>query len=190
MRNAVTKRLAALAIGLALAVPAFGDPPPHAPAHGWRKKNDPYYVGYTGREWPRDYGVVEGRCNRKEIGTVLGAAVGGAIGSQIGDGSGRTVAIIVGTVLGAVIGREIGKDMDEGDRGCFGHGLELMKEGQRLRWSNDVTGVAYVLTPLSGVKSGSQLCRNFKLQATRSGKVSNKDGRACRRNDGTWAMAR
>ena len=28
--------------------PAFADPPAHAPAHGWRKKNDPDYVGYTG----------------------------------------------------------------------------------------------------------------------------------------------
>ena len=76
---------------------AIADPPDHAKAHGWRKKNDPRYVGYTGREWERDYGVLEGTCNRKEIGTVLGAVVGGAIGSQVGDGSGRTVAIIVGS---------------------------------------------------------------------------------------------
>src|SRR5688572_32726355 len=91
--------------------PAFADPPAHAPAHGWRKKNDPYYVGYTGKQWEQDYGIVEGRCNREAIGTVVGAAIGGTIGSQVGDGSGRTVAIVVGTVLGAVIGREIGRDM-------------------------------------------------------------------------------
>src|SRR5688572_3795215 len=90
-----------------LAAPVLADPPEHAKAHGWRKKHDPAYVGYTGKEWTRDYGIIEGRCNRDEIGTVLGAVVGGAIGSQVGDGSGRTVAVIVGAVLGAVIGREI-----------------------------------------------------------------------------------
>ena len=36
-------------------MPALSQPPPHAPAHGWRKKNDPYYVGYTGRQWERDF---------------------------------------------------------------------------------------------------------------------------------------
>jgi len=35
-------------------LPALADPPDHAPAHGWRKKHDPAYVGYTGREWERD----------------------------------------------------------------------------------------------------------------------------------------
>ena len=110
-------KVAGALLGLLLTIPALADPPAHAPAHGWRKKHDPSYVGYTGREWPRDYGVVEGTCNRKEIGTVLGAVVGGAIGSQIGDGSGRTVAIIVGSVLGAVIGREIGRDMDRAGPG-------------------------------------------------------------------------
>jgi len=43
-------------------VPAPADPPPWAPAHGWRKKNDPNYVGYTGKKWDKDYGIIEGRC--------------------------------------------------------------------------------------------------------------------------------
>ena len=42
---------------LALTLPAntYGDPPPWAPAHGWRKKNDPYYTGYTGKKWDKHY---------------------------------------------------------------------------------------------------------------------------------------
>ena len=114
----MTKTLrGALALVLTLMSAAvLADPPDHAKAHGWRKKHDPAYVGYTGREWERDYGIVEGSCHRKEIGTVVGAVVGGAIGSQVGDGSGRTAAIIVGSVLGAVIGREIGRDLDDGDQ--------------------------------------------------------------------------
>ena len=69
--------------------PALSDPPDHAKAYGWRKKHDPRHVGYTGREWERDYGVREGSCQRKAIGTVVGAVAGGVIGSQIGDGTGR-----------------------------------------------------------------------------------------------------
>ena len=36
-------------------------PPAHAPAPGWRAKNDPAYAGYTGQRWDRDYGVLDGR---------------------------------------------------------------------------------------------------------------------------------
>lgn len=176
----------ALAAAVLLAgTPVLADPPDHAKAHGWRKKHDARYVGYTGREWDRDYGVLEGTCNRKEIGTVLGAVVGGAIGSQVGDGSGRTVAIIVGSILGAAVGREIGGDLDEGDRGCVGHALELGKEGQRVRWVNDQSGISYVIAPLGVAKAGDP-CRSYQLTATRAGKSKTSEGRACRASDGTW----
>lgn len=41
---------------------SYADPPAHAPAHGWRKKHDPYYQGYSGYQWQRDYGVIRGEC--------------------------------------------------------------------------------------------------------------------------------
>lgn len=169
-----------LASGVVLA-----DPPDHAKAHGWRKKHDPSYVGYTGREWERDYGIIAGKCNRKEIGTVVGAALGGVVGSQVGDGDGRTVAIIVGSVLGGIIGREIGRDLDDGDRACMGHALELAKVGQPVRWINDQTNVTYVLTP---AKSASKDCRNFKIKASRDSKSQTSNGRACRSSDGSWKI--
>jgi len=182
------RKWVAMLLGCMVAITALADPPAHAPAHGWRKKHDPNYVGYTGRQWSRDYGVVEGTCNRKAIGTVLGAAVGGAIGSRVGEGTTRTVAIIVGGVLGAVIGREIGRDMDESDRGCFGHGLELVQDGHDLRWRNDSTGVSYVLTPLAGTKGGGAACRDFRLKSSLNGKSSVKQGKACRSGEGVWSM--
>lgn len=166
--------------------PALSDPPDHAPAHGWRKKHDPRYVGYTGREWDRDYGILDGSCRRKEIGTVVGAVVGGAIGSQIGDGTGRTVAIIVGSVLGGVIGREIGEELDEGDRGCFGHALELAEPGRAVRWLNERTNVSYILTPLA--TKDSKNCRRFRLEASVGKKRKKSEGRACRDGDGVWRM--
>ncbi|HEY0940378.1 MAG TPA: glycine zipper 2TM domain-containing protein [Steroidobacter sp.] len=177
---------ALLCASIFASTPALSDPPDHAPAHGWRKKHDPRYVGYTGREWDRDYGILAGSCRRKEIGTVVGAVIGGAIGSQIGDGTGRTVAIIVGSVLGGVIGREIGEELDEGDRGCFGHALELAEPGHAVRWINERTNVSYVLTPL--VTKDSKNCRRFKLEARAGKKRKKSEGRACRDGDGVWRM--
>src|SRR5881628_3091802 len=78
-------------------VPAPADPPPWAPAHGWRKKNDPNYVGYTGKKWDKDYGIIEGRCNSAAVGAVLGGAVGGVVGSRAANKEDRPVAIVVGT---------------------------------------------------------------------------------------------
>src|SRR3989304_10086085 len=80
--------------------PALSNPPPWAPAHGWRKKNDPHYVGYTGKKWERDYGIIGGRCNTAAVGAGLGGAVGGVLGSQVGKGGGPGV----GTVRGGATG--------------------------------------------------------------------------------------
>ncbi|HEX7013560.1 MAG TPA: RT0821/Lpp0805 family surface protein [Steroidobacteraceae bacterium] len=173
---------------LLMATATLADPPPHAKAHGWRKKHDPYYVGYTGREWPRDFGIIEGHCNRKEIGTVLGAVVGGAIGSQVGEGSERTVAIIVGSVLGAVIGREIGESMDDGDRACIGHTLELVPVGKSVRWVNEKTRVAYVVSPLAPAKGDAKNCRRFKLEVSLDGRSKLSERRACRDEHGAWSI--
>ena len=181
--------LAAAMLTGTLPILALADPPPWAPAHGWRRKHDPYYVGYQGRKWPADYGVLEGSCNRAQIGAVLGGAVGGAVGSTIGKGDTRTVAIVVGTVLGTVIGYEVGRDIDERDRGCFGHSLELAKNGQTVRWTNPDAGLAYALTPTRSFEVGGHPCRAFTLQTTYGGKGHSKSGSACRYDDGTWRFS-
>jgi len=167
---------------------ALSDPPDHAKAHGWRKKHDPRYVGFTGGGWEEDYGVREGTCNRKAVGTVVGAVLGGVVGSQVGDGDGRTVAVIVGSVLGAVIGREIGKELDEGDRGCVGHALELAEVGRPVRWINERTDVSYIVTPLAIDVKDPKNCRRFKLQATAGKKQEASNGRACRDLEGVWKI--
>ena len=190
MRNrlpfAVLRLIAIIAATISL--PALADPPDHAKAYGWRKKHDPAYVGYTGKEWERDYGIVEGHCNRDDIGTVVGAVIGGTIGSRVGEGSDRTVAIVVGSVLGAVVGREIGRDLDDRDRACVGHSLELVKVGQKVRWTNDQSRVSYLLTPLAAVKGDPGDCRRYALQATLDGKARTSKGRACRSGEGTWTI--
>src|SRR5689334_20662647 len=114
-RYVVSRRLAfALAGSVLCVLPSvtYADPPPWAPAHGWRRQHDPDYVGYTGKKWERDYGIASGRCDREAIGNLLGAAVGGAVGSQIGKGSGNAVATVAGAVLGSVVGAKVGRELD------------------------------------------------------------------------------
>jgi len=191
--NTVMRRIATCALlagCVAVAVPAFADPPAHAPAHGWRKKNDPYYVGYQGRQWPSDYGVINGRCNREAVGAVVGATVGGAIGSTVGSGDGRTVAIIVGTILGAVIGAEIGEDLDKADRACIGHALELGSDGTAVRWSDASRRMEWAVTPTATLKRDGRDCRQFNLVETRDGRKRATDGMACRTGDGEWQFVK
>jgi surface antigen len=180
-------RLLALPLAAALALPAapvFADPPPHAPAHGWRKKNDPNYVGYTGTAWPRDYGITAGRCQTDVILGVAGAAVGGAIGAQVGDGAGRTVAVLAGAALGAIVGASIGRSLDRTDEACIGHALELAAPGQTVRWTS-ATGVNYALTP---VRSRGGDCREFKLTSAAGGKSATGTRIACRGPDAVWKL--
>lgn len=180
--------LAALVPALAAPPVSYADPPPHAPAHGWRKKNDPNYVGYTGKKWDRDYGVIDGRCNREAVGAVLGGAVGGAIGSQVVKGEGRAVAIVVGSVLGAVIGAKIGRELEEADRGCIGHALELAADGRPVTWVNPQTGLTYAVTPTRGFKQNSRSCREFTTAVSTKNARETVTDRACRNGDGTWQI--
>lgn len=181
----------AIAVTLALAAPvpvAFGEPPPWAPAHGWRKKHDPFYLGYTGKKWNRDYGVLDGRCNRQAVGAVIGAVAGGAIGSQVGQGEGRQVATIIGTILGAVAGASIGRDMDAKDRACLGHTLELAGVERGVAWTNNDKGMAYRVMPLGGFTDGGRHCREFVTRVSANGRNDTVRHKACSAGDGVWQI--
>jgi len=170
--------------------PAFADPPAHAPAHGWRQKNDPEYVGYTGRRWERDYDITTGRCNREAIGAVLGGATGALIGSTIGVGDGRTVAIVAGAAIGALIGSRIGESIDDRDRACMGHALEIGTAGRSVVWVNPATGAQLTLIPGAGSKTVSGTCRQFTLLTKVRGERSTRQGVACQSRPGVWEIGR
>ena len=178
----------ALALLIALPCIALATPPSWAPAHGWRKKNDPTYAGYSGRSWNDDYGIRSGRCDRAEVGAVLGGVAGGVIGAEAGKGDERAVAIVVGTVIGAAIGAEIGRRMDKADRSCVGHALELAAPGQTVGWTNADSGVSYKLTPADKTE-GTSGCRKFRLVATGSFGLSEGRTVACPAADGTWSLS-
>jgi surface antigen len=184
--------LLAVAVCLSAVVPSltYADPPPWAPAHGWRRQHDSHYTGYTGKKWDRDYGIVGGRCDRQAVGAVLGATVGGVVGSQVGKGSGRIVATVLGAVIGGVIGAEIGRDLDGADRACLGHALELAQDRERITWVNSGTGVSYVLSPTRGFKRDGRTCREFSLKMSAGRKDEAGRGVACQAGDGTWQLVR
>ena len=173
------------ALALPLAPAAYAEPPPHAPAHGWRKKHDPYYLGYTGKKWEKDYGILEGNCNREAVGAVLGGATGAAVGAAVSDGKG--VAILVGAVLGAVVGSQIGKSMDQADRGCIGHALELAPDNKKVKWTG-ANGSVYAVTPVKGYKQGGLDCREYVTEYKVGKKKEKVKEKACRNPNGTWTV--
>ena len=93
--------------------------------------------GKSGVVYVRDYGISSGRCNRDEIGAVIGGVTGAVIGSQVADREDRVVGMVVGGVLGAVLGHAIGDSMDDRDRACMGHALELGRPGVPVEWRHD-----------------------------------------------------
>lgn len=187
----IRKKIAFFAISSALLVPlapsVYADPPPWAPAHGWRKKHDPYYTGYSGKQWGSDYGIISGRCNSEAIGTVLGGAVGGVIGSRAGDG--KPVAILLGTVLGAVIGNRIGKEIDDTDRACIGHALELAADNRTVGWTGH-NGFNYLVTPLNNFNHNGMKCREYRLRVDGHDMHEDRREKACLAGEGRWETYR
>jgi surface antigen len=182
--------MSVLAAGiLAMSVPgsSYADPPSWAPAHGKRKKGEDY-TGYNGKHWKRDYGVLEGRCNREAVGAVIGGAVGGAIGSQVGEGDNRPIAIVIGTIAGAAIGAHIGRDLDQADRACMGHALELAGDKKRVTWKGADGRTTYLLTPVRGFEQGGAHCREFDLRVTSGERKETNRGKACPAGNGNWRI--
>lgn len=173
----------------AWSVTAVADPPAHAPAHGWRKKHDPYYVGYTGKHWEHDYEILSGRCNREAVATVLGGAVGAVVGNRVATPENRAVGTIIGAAAGALIGNRIGRKLDEADRGCVGHALEVGKQGQLVTWTNESTGVRYEMALGADRERTDAACREFTLLAVAGEGASSRRGIACQSQPGLWQLA-
>ena len=185
---ATSARFVLISLAGAWAVSALADPPAHAPAHGWRKKHDPYYVGYSGRNWENDYDIRSGSCNRTAIATVLGGVVGGVIASRVAEPDNRAVATIIGAAAGALIGHKIGHELDEADRGCFGHVLEIGTAGRPVAWTNESSGVHYEMTPGADRDRDGAVCREFSLTASADGEKSSRHGVACEKQAGEWEV--
>lgn len=211
MRNGLARMLRralalALAAGLVGAVPppAAADPPPWAPAWGWRAKHAHkhlkhyykglyypyplhYYDPYPDLAYGIPFGINLGRCNRALIGSLIGGAAGGLAGSAIGDGRGRTAAIVGGTLIGMIVGGSIGRSMDRADYACFGQALEYAPDHRPVLWSRP-DGARYEVTPRGSFERAGRYCREYTTTAVIGGRAEQVYGTACRQPDGSWQL--
>jgi len=131
------------------------------------------YMGYTGIAWDKDYGVVGGHCKP--------AAAVKALGMQ---DEPRSIAL---AVAGTGDMRLI-DSMNDSDRACLGHALELVRKGSSASWSNSETGRAYRVTMAQDYVYEGLPCREFSAVVTTGGKKETIKGGACRRTEATWEL--
>lgn len=190
MRTLVSISAAVVLVTTSLS--AWADPPPWAPAHGWRAKHEAhpvYALPWRSGPQPQSYGVEEGTCNRQLLGSVLGGVAGAALGSTIGKGTGKLVAVAGGAILGVLAGGTVGRGMDEVDQNCIGQALENAPNGQRIAWHNPNSSQQYTVTPVSTYKADDgQYCREYTTTAVIGGKRQQTYGHACRQPDGSWQI--
>jgi surface antigen len=194
--------LAALfALCLSFPEPVFADPPPWAPAHGYRSKDKHKNKGKHGKKQrssyqaPRevyytpDVGIPTGRCNREILGAILGGAAGGYAGSQIGSGSGKLAATAAGAVIGLIVGGSIGQSMDKLDHACIGQVLEQAETGRKVKWVDPDSRKQFNVTPTRTFKTDSnRFCREYISEVAVSGRTEKVHGTACRNLDGSWQL--
>ncbi len=142
------------------------------------------YHGYYGDDWDSDYGVVRsGRCDTDAVLGVAGAVTGAIIGHNSAGPGNRGIATIIGAIAGGLIGSAVGDSIDDGDRACIGHSLELGRVGQPVVWVNPRSRVAWRVVPLRDV---SHDCREFEVPRDYRGRLSDRTVVACRRDRGYW----
>jgi surface antigen len=202
MGKAVIIGAAIAAIVAGTAPPVSADPPPWAPAYGYRAKHDDEHKEKYKHKRKRDndddqyarayvppFDIGLGRCNRDVLGGLIGGASGGAIGSTIGKGDGRTAAIIGGAIIGIIVGGSIGRSMDAVDQNCVGQALEHAPDGSTIVWQNPQGGAQYQVVPTRTVQaSDGRYCREYTTTAVVAGNTQRVYGRACRQPDGSWQI--
>lgn len=176
---------------------AFADPPPWAPAWGYRAKHDhrhhhEHYRTYYD-EAPEYYdrvdnAILSGTCNRDLVGGMIGGAAGGYLGSTIGKGDGNLAATAAGALIGFIIGQNVGRSMDQVDIRCTGYALEVAPDKQRVVWNNPETGNQYTVIPVRTFTSGDRYCREYTSRAIIGGRSEDVYGTACRNPDGSWQI--
>jgi surface antigen len=125
------------------------------------------YGGYNGKKWTKDFGIAKGGCDSA------------AMGSEATKKD-RSAAVLRGD-------SKLGK-LDNGDRGCAGHALELTGEKKTVAWTNKSTGMTYRLTPTHTFKRNNAPCREFTTSISDGKKQESVRSVACRSGDGEWVL--
>ena len=188
LRSALIAAMAVSFIASAPAGTAFAEPPPWAPAHGYRAKNPDFRAQY------RYPDIDLGFCNRslsssQLVGGALGAIVGGLLGSKVGKGSGKLAATAAGTLLGALAGASLAQSMDTADNECIRKALDAAPDQKQVAWQNPDTNAQYTVTPVKSYNDrAGRYCREYITEAVVGGRTEQVYGTACRQPDGAWEL--
>lgn len=141
------------------------------PFHVAHAKN---FIGYTGKGWNSDFGVLRGQCDAK---LVQSEALKGTLTEQM--------AYVESTDAFKIIFPETQLvDAFAVDSHCFGHTMELVPSGQAVRWLNPVNGVGVYLSP--GAKSDT--CRTYLGVTIVNGEKTKFRGEVCSPSKGAWQI--
>lgn len=165
------------------------------------------YAGYGGTRWSTDYGIGAGRCDRDAIALSSGANAGEAPKTLVQrheeNLKNRTVGIIGATQGSGLLlsTRTLGGRLDDRDRHCLGHVLELGTVGREVTWINPGTRQAHVAvvneyTPTARIPSGTrpganERCRVLIVTSTAVGVAARGPSQtllACQANPGVWSI--
>ena len=181
LKSALIAVMAVSFIASAPAGTAFAEPPPWAPAHGYRAQY----------QYPD---IDLGFCNRglsssQLVGGALGAIVGGLLGSKVGKGKGKLAATAAGTLLGALAGASIARSMDTADNECVRKALDAAPDQKQVAWRNPDANAQYKVTPVKSYNDrAGRYCREYITEAVVGGRTEKVYGTACRQPDGAWQI--
>jgi len=120
-------------------------------------------------------------------GTIFGAIGGGLIGSAASHGNGAAVAggVILGGLLGNTLARDVGCDDQRYAFDSYNQGLNG-DVGREYDWRHSDDYGSF--TPTREYRDGAYICRDFHETTYRNGQQVERDGTACRQDDGNWAF--
>lgn len=134
------------------------------------------YVGYTGKQWANDYGVVTGTCQADQL-----AKASDALSAP----DPLTAILKITPPLSKLLNEKAPLPADAPiDAACFGHALELVPAGQRIHWVNPVSGATVHLI----LGNTSDTCRMFSGVTITSHDKKTFRGLACSHEHGIWIV--
>lgn len=156
---------------------------------GNRYERDQYGQSAPSPPPPQYYseGRYEQQCRQGNAaaGTIFGALAGGLLGGGISHGNGAAIA--GGVILGGVIGNSLSRDVDcDNQRYAFASYDDSLNGdiGQPYAWHHgDQRGT---FTSTREYRDHGYVCRDFRTVTYRNDQRFERDGTACREDDGNW----